>query len=114
MTTTTKSLIRPIPTSESFREENLKNDLLERAEKAAKAALNENLMSESSIIKELADENMKMRNALWEISWMGRVCPEFEICKHDYCKDSSGAYLVALNTLNDLGLRVSLDRPMKE
>lgn len=105
MTTTTKKSIRLTLTSNSIVEEDLKNDLLERAEKAAKSALNENLMSESSIIKELADENLKMRQALIEITKMGKVCPEFETCRHAPCTDSAGAWLVAVNLLTDLGLR---------
>lgn len=81
------------------------NDLLERAEKAIKAAENENLVSESKIIKELVSENKQMRAALDTITTMGKVCPDFELCTHDVCADSAGACLVAMNTLTDLGIR---------
>ena len=38
----------------------------------------------------------RLAAALEQIRGMGgRVCPLFEVCEHDSCADSSGAYLVA-------------------
>lgn len=30
----------------------------------------------------------------------GKVCPEYEICDHDYCASSSGAWFEANSALN--------------
>jgi len=37
--------------------------------------------------------------ALLRISRMGRVCPDFETCKHPACGDSAGAALLAMEAL---------------
>jgi len=81
------------------------NDLLDRAKKAARHADNELLKSEATIIRELAAENLTLRQALKDIAKMGQVCGEFEVCGHLPCRDSAGACLLAMNVLTELGVR---------
>jgi hypothetical protein len=48
-----------------------------------------------------ADRTSKLEAALTRIASMGRVCPEYETCRHPPCTDSSGAVLIALEALGD-------------
>lgn len=43
----------------------------------------------------------KYREALENISQLGSVCDNFELCEHESCRDSSGAVLIALEALRD-------------
>ena len=42
----------------------------------------------------------RLRKALDSIAKLGRVCPDFETCRHPACADSCGAVLLALDALN--------------
>lgn len=43
----------------------------------------------------------KYKEALEQISKLGSVCSDFELCKHKACTDSVGAVLIALEALKD-------------
>lgn len=43
----------------------------------------------------------KYKEALEQISKLGSVCDDFELCKHKTCTDSAGAVLIALEALKD-------------
>lgn len=49
--------------------------------------------------EDLKLQNERLRNALIKISSYGRVCAEFETCKHQACEDSAGAALLAMDVL---------------
>ena len=44
----------------------------------------------------------KYKEALMQISKLGSVCSDFELCKHKACTDSAGAVLIALEALKDV------------
>lgn len=61
---------------------------------------------EMTLMQEIADRvrgqlqaaegrELALRSALAQIKTLGRVCPEFEICQHPACADSSAAWLIA-------------------
>ena len=54
---------------------------------------------ESKPIDDLRYENVKLRAALEKITKLGRVCQDFDQCKHKACEDSCGACLIALSAL---------------
>lgn len=47
-------------------------------------------------------QNEIMLKALVDISKMGRVCEEFEVCDHIACEDSAAACLTALDALSEI------------
>ena len=46
-----------------------------------------------------------MRKALQKIAGYGRVCGEFETCRHATCEDSAGAALAAMEVLGSFDKR---------
>ena len=44
----------------------------------------------------------KYKEALMQISKLGSVSSDFELCKHKACTDSAGAVLIALEALKDV------------
>lgn len=52
---------------------------------------------------DLINDIIRLRGALADITRMGRVCGEFEVCDHPACQDSCGAWLKAVNTLRPNG-----------
>lgn len=48
---------------------------------------------------DLQDENERLRKVLNTIAQMGSVCDDFEVCRHDSCRDSCSAALLALHAL---------------
>lgn len=49
----------------------------------------------------LAAKVLKFESALEEITKLGDVCDEFEVCDHKACSSSAGAVLLALEALKD-------------
>lgn len=56
------------------------------------------------LIKPTADQVIEIiRKALVEIRKCGRVCDNFELCKHASCDDSAHSYMLAGDALREAG-----------
>jgi acylphosphatase len=81
--------------------EGLKGVIKDRLDGARRVAVEEALRrahDEHPVFK-LRAENVRLRAALEKITTLGRVCSDFETCRHSSCQDSCGATLIALEAL---------------
>ncbi|MBX3215228.1 MAG: hypothetical protein KF850_24545 [Labilithrix sp.] len=81
--------------------EGLKKVIDDRLDGARRVAVEEALRrarDEHPVLK-LRAENDRLRAAFEKITTLGRVCPDFETCRHSSCQDSCGAVLIALEAL---------------